>query len=314
MSKPGSSTEFRLSFLCPRYWGIWLGLLLLRILSLAPFKSKFAIGKAMGKLLYKVAGSRKQLAQENIRRAFPEKKPAEINQIVYDHFQSLGIGLMETGINLWGKHRQNTAQQRPEFLSVSGEEHLTQYPQNGLLLLVPHFTTLEMTGLMLSFLTSYRPIYRPHDNPLMEYIIARGRTTEGNTLQNQFAVTPIPNHDTKTMIRTLKNKQNLLILPDQRYRSKGSIKVPFFGMEAPSNPGICKLSRLGKAKVLPVFTFRKGYHYHITIHPALENFPSGDDYQDTLRLHQLYEEEIRKHPSQYLWTHNRWDLRKGRDY
>jgi len=105
----------------------------------------------------------------------------------------------------------------------------------------------------------------------------------------------------------------MTILPDQKYRAKGSVKVPLFGQEAPSNPATSKIAKLTGCVVIPAFTRRittdQGIRYEVEFLPALEQFPSDDDYQDTLRLHALYEEAIRQTPEQYLWVHNRWDLK-----
>lgn len=312
MSKLKSKHEFKAQLLCPKYWGIWIGFLFLRFISFLPRNLKFFIGKKIGQLLYYIAPSRKSLARKNLQLSFPENNKNQIEKILKEHFESLGISLIETTINLWGSHRR--PQKKPikmPFFTFHGLENLEKYPNQGLLLVVPHFTTIETTGLMLSQVIPFRPIYRKHDNPLMEYLITKSRTL---TLDSGQSVTPLANSDTRAMIKALKDHENIMILPDQRYRAKGNIKVPFFGVDAPSNPGICKLAKLGNAKVLPVFTKRYGQHYEMTILPGLDNFPSGDDYSDILRLHHLYETEIKANPAQYLWTHNRWNLKKGHDF
>ena len=40
--------------------------------------------------------------------------------------------------------------------------------------------------------------------------------------------------------------------------------------------------------------------------PPLENFPSGDLYEDTKRLNKIIEDFIKEYPEQYLWTHKRY--------
>ncbi|VAW49060.1 hypothetical protein MNBD_GAMMA03-2100, partial [hydrothermal vent metagenome] len=45
---PKQSQSFQARFLLPNYWGIWLGLGLLRLLSLLPLRWKESIGKALG--------------------------------------------------------------------------------------------------------------------------------------------------------------------------------------------------------------------------------------------------------------------------
>lgn len=303
---------FRLSFLCPRYWGIWIGYGLLRLIGWLPYQTKFRVGKTIGRLLYRVAPSRRRLVRKNLTIAFPEKADKDLESLVKEHFESLGISLIETSINLWGDHRKGpNNNQAGTHQHYKGLENLEKAAGQGVLLLVPHFTTLETTGLMLSKITQFRPIYRKHDNALMEYLITKSRTLtsdEGDTVK------PLMNTDTRAMIKALKAGEAMMILPDQRYRAKGKVDVPFFGRPAPSNPGICKLAKLGNAKVLPVFTRRIGTDYELNILPGLENFPTGDDYQDVLRLHALYEAEIRANPAQYLWSHNRWSLKKGKDF
>ena len=303
------SLQFKTAFLHPRFWGIWLGYALLRLIGFLPYTAKIRFGEAIGSLLYKLAGSRRRLARTNLNLAFPEKSKDEIQQLLLEHFKSLGVGLIEITVTAWGKHRRNEQDNECAFFSYVGLENLEQHSEEGVLLLVPHFTSMEMSGLMLSFVTPFRPIYRKHDNPLLEYLITKSRSPGKSQMKSERSVAPLLNTDTKTMLKALRDHQRLWIAPDQKYTDKGSLYVPFFDVMAPSNPGITKLAKLGKAKVIPCFTRRNGPYYEMHIHPALENFPTGDDYQDILRLHHLYEAEIRQNPSQYLWVHDRWDTR-----
>lgn len=299
--------RFKASFLCPKYWGIWVGFFLLKLLSLLPYRFKFSVGKAIGEIFYLLAKSRRELARKNIQQCFPEKSPQACEEILKQHFASLGINLMETTINIWGKHHKNAKKNESQHFTFKGLEHLKANENHGILLVVPHFTTIEITGLMISFITEYRPIYRPHDNPLMEYLITQSRTVSEHDDPLGRSVKPVSNKNTRELITQLRDHKNLMILPDQKYTNQGHILVPFFGFMAPSNPGINKLAKLGKAKVIPIFTRRKGHEYELEFLPPLENFPTGDDYQDILTMHKLYETEIKQNPAQYLWVHNRWN-------
>lgn len=303
--------RFKMAFLAPKYWGIWFGFGILRLLGFLPYKAKIKFGEGLGQFIYALSIKRKRFARQNLQIAFPEKSAAEIEELLKQHFKSLGVGLMEITINLWGKYHTQTDPTQNEFqyMKFYGVENLKAYPNQGKILLVPHFTSIEMTGLMMSFLTDYRPIYRPHDNPLLEYFITKSRTFPNNP--NQYTAIPIPNTDTLPMVKALRKYQTLAILPDQKYSGKGSLNVPFFGISAASNPGINKLAKMGKAVIIPCFTRRIGLEYQLHILPALENFPSGDDEADTLRLHHLYEDEIKQNPSQYLWVHDRWSFKNN---
>lgn len=302
--------QFKKAFLHPKYWAIWAGLGLLRLLAFTPYSWKQPVGKALGNLMYWLAPKRRRLAKANIALCFGDKTETERQTLLTQHFESLGIGLMEMGMVWWGQHKRDHdhAFER-SLVRFIGKEHLlnAQAQNKGVLILAPHFTTLEVTGLFISFLTHYHAVYRPHDNELMDYLIAKGRSIQ---FSNGDQVEPVSNANTRQMLKVLKAGQSLTILPDQRYRAKGHVEVPFFGHNAKSNPATSKIAKLTGCLVVPTFTRRlDDGHYEVEFLPALDNFPSGDDYADTLRLHQLYETEIRRNPAQYLWVHNRWNLK-----
>ncbi|NPA72093.1 MAG: lysophospholipid acyltransferase family protein [Gammaproteobacteria bacterium] len=301
---------FQKAFLHPKYWGIWLGIGILRLLGMLPYRAKFGVGKLLGKLLWMLAPKRKRLAQANIALCFPDKSPSEQQAILKAHFESLGLSLMEMALVWWGDHKKNHAYAFERgIVRFIGENNLkeAQDKGKGVLILAPHFTTLELTGLFVSFLTNYHAVYRPHDNPLMDYLIAKGRSiqfSDGQTVQ------PVSNRNTRLMLKTLKSGGSMTFLPDQKYGDKGHVKVPFFNHLANSNPATSKISKMTGCAVVPTFTRRlENNQYEVEFLPALDNFPSGDDAADTIRLHQLYEAEIKRNPSQYLWVHNRWSLK-----
>lgn len=305
--------SFQTSFLHPKYWGIWLGIGLLKLMSFLPYKQKFSVGKGLGKLMYTLAGKRRRIALANIAIAFPEKSAQEHTQLCKQHFASLGMSFAEMAIVWYGDHKGNhkNAFER-SLVNFTGRENLEAALQSnhGVLILAPHFTTLEVTGLFVSFLTNYHAVYRPHNNALMDYLIAKGRSIQ---FDNGDTVEPVSNSNTRQMLKVLKAGGAMTFLPDQKYTAKGHIKVPLFNREAPSNPATSKIAKLTKCLVVPTFTRRTedihGIHYEVEFLSPLENFPNSDEYQDTLRLHQLYEHAILKAPEQYLWVHNRWDLR-----
>jgi len=300
-------------FLTPKYWGIWLGIGCLKLLSWLPYSAKFATGRLIGRLMYRIARKRRKIAEKNLEIAFPEKTPAQRQRLCKQHFESLGMSFSEMALVWYGDHKTNHANAfERSLVEFTGREHLESAlsKDKGVLLLSPHFTTLELTGLFLSFLTHYHAVYRPHNNPLMDYLIAKGRSIQ---FDNGETVEPVANSNTRKMLKILKSGEAMTLLPDQKYRAKGTIQVPLFGKNCPSNPATSKIAKLTQCLVVPLFTRRiqtdQGVRYQVEFLPALENFPSGDDIADTARLHRLYETAIRMTPEQYLWVHNRWDLK-----
>ncbi|WP_074200796.1 lysophospholipid acyltransferase family protein [Sulfurivirga caldicuralii] len=303
-----NTPKFERHFLHPRYWPLWLAMGLLRLLALLPHKVKLKLGSPLGNLLYWLAPQRRKLAAANIALSFPDWSAEKHHALLRAHFRSLGIGMMELLIVWWGGYRREDDRKERALVTFHNLDIIKklQAEGRGVIMLVPHFTHIDMTGLFLQLELSYAPVYRPHDDPLMEYLITKGRTVFRDGAP---WVTPISKDASRTMLKHLKRGGLLFYLPDQRYRNpKQRVDATFFGRPAPSNPATSKLAQLTGAAVVPVFTRRINDHYHVTCLPPVDNFPSGDDLADTERLHRLYEQEIRHNPAQYLWVHDRWNL------
>lgn len=301
--------KFELSFIYnPKYWGIWFGVGLLKLISFLPYPTRYKLGGILGAMMRILASKRRRLVAANLALAFPDMPNSERKTLLKAHFEQLGITIIETTIVWWGDYQNNPESSIFQWVSYQGLEHLENAIAcgKGVLIVAPHFTTLEMTGLFLSFKTGFNAVYRPHDNKLMDYLIAKGRAIP---LKDGSHVNPIANRNTRGMVKVLKNGECMTILPDQRYRNKGKVIVPFMNTEASSNPATSKLAKMTGCKVIVCLTKRiKNQQYQIEFLPPLEDFPSNDPVQDTLKLHKLYEQAILQTPEQYLWVHNRWNL------
>ena len=99
--------------------------------------------------------------------------------------------------------------------------------------------------------------------------------------------------------------------PDQQFHGKNHLMIPFFGIEAPTNPATSRLAKLSNALVIPIHCTRsekagKSFGYTLHIMPPLENFPSDDINDDTLLVNKIIEQQIQTQTEQYLWTHKRY--------
>ena len=97
---------------------------------------------------------------------------------------------------------------------------------------------------------------------------------------------------------------------EARKRTPGSEILPFFGVPAITNTATSKIAKMTDTAVVPFFGRReRDGSYTLTIHPALENFPSEDATADAIRINRLLEEGIRLAPEQYFWIHKRFKAR-----
>ncbi|MCF6218018.1 MAG: LpxL/LpxP family Kdo(2)-lipid IV(A) lauroyl/palmitoleoyl acyltransferase [Gammaproteobacteria bacterium] len=287
----------------PKYWPIWLGLALLRLLNTLPFRVQLMLGKQLGNLLFHVAKTRRRVAATNIKLCFPELSDAARASILRKHFHSMGIMLFELGLSWWGGDKRLAA-----LTEIEGLEYLESAIAggNGALLLGAHYTTLDISGHLLATQTdlSIRSMYRPHENPVIEYVMRNGRESYLESL--------IPRDDIRGLIRSLKQNKAVWYAPDQHYEGKGSALVPFFGIPTPTNTGTSRIAKMSKTAVIPFVSVRKedGSGYALKLLPPLDNFPTDDEVADAARIHQLFETQIRNNKAQYFWVHKRFKRKR----
>lgn len=275
-----------------------IGLLILHgAVFLLPYRLQTTIGSALGRLAFHLSKQWRKTAERNLSAAFPDLNPAEHDQLLTQHFRSLGIGMIEMGNAWWG--RATSLEKR---VSVRGLEHLDEAltKGHGIILLSAHFTTLEIGGRLLSLFRPIHAMYREQDNPLFNQTMIKGRLS--------FLQSIVKKTDLRGMLRLLKLNQPVWYAMDQNSTDSSAVFTTFFGIPCSTTTTTSKLASRSKAVVIPFSTRRiePDNHYELTLYPALDNFPSQDPTEDTQRILNLFEEEIRKAPEQYLWVHRRF--------
>ena len=150
-------------------------------------------------------------------------------------------------------------------------------------------------------------VYRPHNNPVMEYLQVKGRLRSNKAL--------VPKRDLRQMVRSLREPNVIWYTADQDFGRSSATFIPFFNVpEAATITGATTLARLGKAKVLPFFVERNSDDtgYNIEIQPPLDNFPGENEIEDAKRGNKIIEEIISRNMSQYMWLHRRFKTRPNK--
>ncbi len=126
---------------CPRYWLLWLGIGFLWLLVQLPYPVIYRLGTALGRLAMRVMKSRARIARRNLELCcFPEMSAADREALLVKNFESLGMGLMETGMAwFWPTHRV------ARWTETSGVNEVVELleEKQGILLIGIHFLTLE---------------------------------------------------------------------------------------------------------------------------------------------------------------------------
>ena len=286
----------------PRVWPSWIGLALLWLLSRTlSYPMALKLGTLIGALAYRVSPRRRHIAEVNLRLCFPRLGEEARTALLREHFASLGIGVLMMGFAWWARD----AKLKP-LLEIEGLERLRESLARGrgVILLSAHFTDLEITGRLLSLQQPIAVMYRPHENPAIEWAFRRNR-------QQRFEAA-IPRNDIRQVVRALKRNLPVWYAPDQSFKGRNSTLAPFFGELAGTNTATSRLAKISRAEVILFSGYRKadGSGYRLILHPPLEDFPGEEIADDAARINGLIEQAIAYAPAQYLWIHRRFKKRK----
>ena len=296
------TVKFQLSFLHPKFWVLWMLVgLLWATTQILPYRWQLALGRRLGRLLMIVVPSRRKTAERNLELCFPNMEDDERRDLLVKNFESTGIALFELAMAWWWSDKRMS-----KLLTFKGLEHIEQAQQegHGVLLFSLHSLTLEIGVRLFGLKSEGIGVYRPHNNPVMEYLQVRGRSRSNKGMINKYKL--------KSAIRALRKGEVVWYTTDQDFGRDGAEFVPFFAVdEAATITGSSTMCRISKAKMMSFVATRNedGSGYTLEISAPLENFPSGDDRYDAIRCNKVIEQGILKAPEQYMWLHRRFKTR-----
>lgn len=294
---------FQWRFLHPRFWGFWLGLALFRLVLCLPYPVLVRLGKGLGKLFASLGFGKRRIhiARRNLELCFPNYSAEQIEQILQKNMESVGMAIIETGMAWFWSDRRML-----KWTRIEGVEHLKNQPQGtGIILVGVHFLTLELGARVVGLHHQGVGVYRPNDNPLLDWIQFRGRIRSNKAMLDR--------KDLRGMIRALKAGDTIWYAPDHDYGRKNAVFVPFFAVkETCTTTGSRMLLRSApNSVVVPFSPIRHDDFsgYTIKVSPAVDFSQCQDETDTAILMNHVVEGEIMKAQSQYMWLHRRFKTR-----
>lgn len=279
------------------------------MLGLLPRGAPAALGRALARAYVRVSPSRRRVLTSNLRHAFPEKTPEEIERLARDSTGSFGAAFMD----FLEISRLDESQIRSR-VRIVGREHYdsARALHRGVLLMSAHIGGWELGAMLAGILGEpVAPIVRPLDNPLLERELVRLRTRFGNRLIGK-------RNAARDILKALRNDEAVAILIDQNVVAREGVFVPFFGRLAATSPSLALFQLKTDAPVVPVFVWpEEEGRYRVELEPAILADEFREDGLDrdeavrraTARYAAVTEAAIRRDPAAWLWMHNRWRTR-----
>jgi Kdo2-lipid IVA lauroyltransferase/acyltransferase len=266
-----------------------------------PLRALFVFSDFLFILAYYFPGYRKKVVLGNLRSAFPEKSDKQVRKIAKGYYRHMCDSFIESfaviGMNE-KELKERCVWKNPELL-----EHYFNRGRS-VVSVFGHYGNWEWLS-SLPLHTGYRvlALYKPLSNVYFDRFM--------KTLRQKFGVIAVP------VIRSYPamlhyHEKNIptitYFLGDQR-PIKEHIRywTYFLNQDTPVMLGTEQIARRLN-QVVVFFTVNKvkrGY-YEVEIKPVTENPVSLGPYEITEMHTRLLEEQIRRKPEYWLWSHRRW--------
>ena len=272
---------------------------LLYCVSLLPFWILYGISDLVYILLYHVIGYRRKLVEYNLSVAFPDKPAAERKKIEKAFYHNFLDNWIET-LKLLSMSRASLEQHITGDLDIF---HRLSAEGKTCQVLLGHLFNWELGNSLVAVNGRYTLIiaYSPITNKIVDRLMLH--------LRQRFGTIFVPYNDMRRSMLPYRNRQYALALVADQSPSNPakSYWIDFLHRRTAFLPGPEKGARAGKLPVVFVGFSKPGRgRYHITASLLCEDASLTAPGELTRWYVSALEENIRRQPELYLWSHNRW--------
>ncbi|MCB1957146.1 MAG: lysophospholipid acyltransferase family protein [Rhodocyclaceae bacterium] len=275
---------------------------LFRLLSLLPLGALHRLGGLAGWLTYALSPTYRRRLRRNLEQALGAPLPAGALRAAI-----AGAGRQAFELPWIWLHDNDAVV--ASVVRVSGWEHVEAAwaARRGILFLTPHLGCFEISA---RYYASKRPItvlYRPPKRTELQPLIEAGRGGGSGV-----ALAPADLGGVRKLMKALKDRQAIGILPDQVPARGEGVWAPFFGREAYTMTLAARLAGVADCQLILAWAERLGpgcgYHLHLRL-PSQSMTGTLED--KVAAINAELEAMILENPGQYLWGYNRYKKPAG---
>lgn len=284
------------------YFALWT---LTKAVQIIPGRLADIIAWSLGKLIYYILTSRRRIAEENLRRAFPgELSEKRIDEIVKTVF----INIARTTISFTRQPVLKSEDFLRSVTTVKGAEYIDQALSEGrgAMMVTGHYGNWELFGRWLPVAGYPTDFLMGHQhNEKVNDLFISFRKTKG------LGLIPV-GIASRHVLKSLKANRLIGVASDQ-HAASGGVVVDFLGRPASTPKGPAAFAvKIGSPIIFGYLVREKYGQYQIEFFPPIYPPDSGDSTNDINWMTQQYasilESLIRKKPEEWMWTHRRWKL------
>jgi len=237
-----------------------------------------------------------KIIEQNIKNISPDIKSHELKNLIKNMWFNYGMTFVEY-IYLYKFRKLN------DHVQIKGEDILKNIrdQRKPVIFVSGHFAnyelmSMEITKQKINLATIYRPLNNIFLNPFMEFL--RKKYVCSNQIKKGLV-------GVKDAIRYIEKNYSIALMIDQRV-SEG-ISVPFFNKAASTTTLPAQLAQKFNLDIVPVYIHRtNNNNFEIEFLEPIKNNLNNDKIEITVKLNKILEKMIKKNPSQWILTHNRW--------
>lgn len=268
--------------------------------AILPLRVLYIISDCFYYLNYYLVQYRKKIVFQNLRNSFPEKSDKEIKTIAkkfYRHFGDLFVETLKMMHMPLSESRKRIKIKNPEVLEKLYANHKLILAAMG------HYNNWEWVSMLTRPEFQVISIYKPLHDPNFDRFMLKLRSMKGSILVSTTQTLRFFNSwndpEKRGFFCFIADQSPLL--KDIHYWTQ------FLNQTTPIFIGIEKIALKFN---FPVCFFRiekikRGY-YQLEIVPITENPANTKPYEITEAHVRLLEDDIKKNPEYWLWSHRRW--------
>ena len=277
----------------------------LNLLSFCGLRITHSLANIIAIIFFSRKSKKYCVAYKNLSICFPDKPHSWIDNVAYESLKEYLKSILEAPY-IWRVSKK----QIDTFINkvYSADIIVNAIKENkGIIFMTPHHGSWELSGLVAASKIKTYTMVKPLRNKILNNFALSGRKAKGSILVET------DNAGVKTLLKALKNKSGVGILPDHTPKINQGVMSNFFNVPVNTTTLIHKLSKKNKVPIIYIFSERLSWGKGFNIHVGLidKSFYESDEGKAADLLNKTLEGLVMKNINQYQWSYERFRNRSG---
>ena len=276
------------------------------LIALLPYFLMYLLSDFFALLLNHVFKYRKKIILQNLSTCFPGKSSGEMKQLVSAVYKNLTDNILE-GIKAFTMSKKQIVR-RHKILNIDFLNDLEK-ANKSIIAVAGHYNNWEWGSISAKLQTDYNVVgfYKPLSNPYIDSFVRWSRERCGTLLSSI--------KETSSTFEKFKDVPTAYLMAADQSPGKKYLKdaywINFLERDTAFLHGPEKHAKNNNYPVvyIDVHRIKRGY-YTVELSMLAENPADLPDGEITTRFAKKLESIIKNQPANWLWSHNRWKLKR----